>query len=194
MISMTVAKRTDFRLAFTFVVVASAVGASREVRGEVPGPEALRAKLIVHGRTSTAVDIPIRKTGQEIPRTYAGEKVARTAGFEFYVSEHFALKTNLPEERARHILEISELGHPHWVALIGADVPDPQTRMLITYADNVESLRQAMSATWAWGLPEAGSAAGSPRTRIVRPTTIRAARCSTTSAHWCCTKTCTCSR
>ena len=126
---------------------------------EVPPPEAVEARIIVNGRTSTAVEIPVVKVGQEIPATYAGDQIAAVPGFEFYVSEHFALRSSLGDEHARRVLEISELAHPHWVALIGAEPPDPARRMFLTYGKNPEELHRAMVADLGMG-PLGGFAGG----------------------------------
>ncbi|MFM8253072.1 MAG: hypothetical protein ACKOBW_15875 [Planctomycetota bacterium] len=130
-----------------------------QLYAQVPAPSELRARLVVNGRTTTAADIPIVKIGQQIPRTYAGDRIANTPGFDFYVSEHFALKSNMDEEYSRNVLRISELAHPHWVAHIGAAPPDPELRMYITFANNTDKLREAMVSDLGQG-PAGGFGGG----------------------------------
>jgi len=143
---------------FASIVVAVTASVAA-VRAEVPSPAQLRATIVVSGHTSTAVEIPIVKVGQRIPRTYAGDRIANVPGFDFWVSEHFALRTNMGEGYARLMLEVSELAHPHWVALVGADVPDPDLRMFLTCADDTDDLHRAIVADLGMG-PLGGFAGG----------------------------------
>lgn len=132
------------------------LGAIGSVTGAaVPPPSATPAKLIVNGNTSTAVDIKVVKVGQEVPDTYSGKQFAPTKGFEFYVSEHYALKSQMGDAFSRHVLEISELAYPHWVELTGLEPPSPNRRMAIIYAKNRNELNRAMKddihTTWTGG-------------------------------------------
>jgi hypothetical protein len=151
--------RTKIALtAFIWFVSVELIGLL-QLHAEVPAPSELRVRLVVNGRTTTAADIPIVKIGQQIPRTYAGDRIANTPGFDFYVSEHFALKSNMDEEYSRNVLRVSELAHPHWVAHIGAAPPDPELRMYITFANNTEKLREAMVSDLGQG-PAGGFGGG----------------------------------
>ncbi len=119
----------------------------------VPPPSETPAKIIVSGFTSTAVDIKIVKVGQELPKTYADRIVGNTSGFEWYVSEHYALKSQMDEGFSRMILEVSELALPHWEALTGLELPDQDTtRMLIVYANSAPEIVRAIQGdlgfTW----------------------------------------------
>jgi hypothetical protein len=125
------------------------VGAA--TRGEVPPPSATPAKIIVSGHTSTAVEIKVVKVGQQIPKTYAGKLIHHTPGFEFYVSQHYALKSNRGDDYSKMILEISELAYPHWVALVGAEPPDPDLRMYFVCANNSDKMIQAMQSDVGMG-------------------------------------------
>ena len=51
--------------------------------------------MVVSGRISTLVKAPIVNVGQTIPETYSGNQVRNTEGFSWWVSQHFALKTDL---------------------------------------------------------------------------------------------------
>ena len=129
------------------------------LHAEVPPPSATPARIVVSGHTSTAVEIKTAKVGQEIPQTYAGTQIHNTPGFEFYVSQHYALKSNMGDDYSRHILEISELAYPHWVAMVGAEPPDPATRMYLTYAKNKKQLHDAMVSDVGMG-PAGGFGGG----------------------------------
>ncbi len=118
--------------------------ATSTVASAVPPPSEIPAKIIVHGRTATAVDIPIVKVGQNIPRTYSAGRINNTPGFEFYVSEHFALKTSMDEAFSREKLTLAELAYPFGVSIVGAEPPDPGIRMYMVYANSVKQLQQAM--------------------------------------------------
>ena len=126
------------------VVLAAVVLCSGSVFAAAPAPSATPAKIVVNGRTSTAADIRIVKVGQEIPKTYAGERAKNTPGFEWYVSEHYALKSNMDDEFSRHVLAISELAYPHWVEMTGAEPPEPDTRMYIVYGSSAQEMVKAM--------------------------------------------------
>lgn len=124
-------------------------------RAAVPPPAQTPAKIIVNGNTSTAIDIKIVKVGQEVPDTYSGVLLAPTKGFDFYVSEHYALKSQMGDAFSRHILEISELAYPHWVEMTGVAPPDSNKRMAIIYAKDRNELNRAMlddiRTTWNGG-------------------------------------------
>lgn len=110
----------------------------------VPPPSETPARVVVSGRTTTAIDIAVVKVDQEIPETYAGEKAHNTAGFAWYVSEHYALKSDMGDDFSREMLEISELAYPQWVALTGLEPPDPAKRMYIVYGSSRERMAEAM--------------------------------------------------
>ncbi len=120
-------------------------------RGEIPPPSATPAKIVVSGPTSTAVDIKIVKVGQQIPRTYAGRQIHNTPGFQFYVSQHYALKSSRDENYSKMILEVAELAYPHWVALVGAEPPDPDTRMYFVCAQSGGQMIEAMKSDVGMG-------------------------------------------
>ena len=128
---------------FLFLGVAS--------HGEVPPPSATPAKIVVSGPTSTAIDIKIVKVDQQIPKTYAGKLIHNTPGFQFYVSQHYALKSSRDENYSRMMLEVAELAYPHWVALVGAEPPDPDTRMYFVCASDGTQMIEAMKSDVGMG-------------------------------------------
>ena len=71
----------------------------------VPSPSALRARVAVCGRTSTAIDVPIAACGTSVPPTFTGTKIGNSEGFSWWVSQHYALRTDYAEARARHLLD-----------------------------------------------------------------------------------------
>ena len=131
-----------------------AIGFAWSAKAEVPPPAETPAQIIVSGRTSTAVDIKIVKVGQEVPLTTAGKQMANTPNFEWYVSQHYALKSSMDEKFSREVLEISELALPHWMELTGLEPPDQETtRMPIVYARNRQEIdtavRTDINSFWA---------------------------------------------
>jgi hypothetical protein len=112
--------------------------------GDVPPPSETPATVVVSGLTTTALEIVVVKVGQEIPDTYAAGKSANTEGFDWYVSQHYALKSNMGDDFSREMLEISELAYPQWVALTGLRPPNPNKRMCIVYGSDRQHMAQAM--------------------------------------------------
>ena len=110
----------------------------------VPAPAETPVHIVVSGRTSTMVSISIVKTGQEVPPNFSDGKVANTPGFEWYVSRHFACKTDMGESWARQCLTWSELAWPHAAAVMGGR-PDglDSRRMVMVYGKSLSTMRDA---------------------------------------------------
>ena len=116
----------------------------------IPTPAETPAKVIVNGRTSTAQSILIRDLGDRIPPTFSGDRLKNTEGFTWYVSQHYALNTDFPAERANHYLTLLELAYPHLVEMFGREPTGiDQKRMAIVYAKEKQTLAQAMATRWA---------------------------------------------
>src|SRR5579862_5219468 len=111
----------------------------------VPSPSQTPAVVIVSGHTSTAVNIVVRKVGSQIPKTYAGDKIHSTPGFDFYVSRHYALQSNMGDAYSENALVVAELAYPHWVDLVGAEPPDPDTRMYFVYASTADLMKKVIA-------------------------------------------------
>ncbi len=113
---------------------------------EVPPPSQTPCKVIVHGRTSTLDSIVVKKVGQNVPRIYRGPHVCKnSAGFDWYVSQHFALKSNVGDELAREFLVLAELAYPHYVEVIGQEPPGiEETRLAMVHATNLDTLQKAV--------------------------------------------------
>jgi hypothetical protein len=113
----------------------------------VPTPAETPAKVIVNGRSSTAQSILIRDLGERIPPTFSADRLKNTEGFTWYVSQHYALKTDFPTERAKHYLTLLELAYPHLVQMFGREPTGiDQKRMAIVYAKDKQTLAQALSS------------------------------------------------
>jgi hypothetical protein len=113
----------------------------------IPTPAETPAKVIVNGRSSTAQSILIRDLGDRIPPTFSADRLKNTEGFTWYVSQHYALKTNFPAERAQHYLTLLELAYPHLVQVFGREPTGiDQKRMAIVYAKSRETLAQALAS------------------------------------------------
>lgn len=110
----------------------------------VPAPEETPVKLVVSGRTSTLLSISIVKAGQEIPPNFSNGKMRNTPGFEWYVSRHFACKTDMGESWARDCLIWAELAYPHAVWVMGGE-PEGigRRRMVFVYGKSLETMRDA---------------------------------------------------
>lgn len=119
---------------------------------EVPAPEQTPAQVIVSGRSSTLKDVTIVPAGDQIPKTFSGKRVKNTPGFSWWVSRHYALKTDYPEKKARAYLTLLELAYPHYVELFGrepAGIKD--MRMTVVYASSLDQLKKAFASD---GLPQ----------------------------------------
>ncbi len=121
----------------------------------VPPPSALPAQVTLSGRTSSAVDVPIAACGISIPATFTGDRIGNCEGFSWWVSQHYALRTDYPEARARHLLTLLELAYPHYVELFGAEPEGiADKRLAVCYASSKESLDKALRSdgiVWNFG-------------------------------------------
>ncbi|MDD5706484.1 MAG: hypothetical protein PHR35_11200 [Kiritimatiellae bacterium] len=127
-------------------VVAGLPIVARDVRdGTVPEPAALRAEVHVSGRTSFLTALEIARTGKTIPRTFSRHLLGNTEGFDWYVSRHFALKTDLPEPQASEALALLEMAYPHLEAIFGQPIAALlDRRMALVFASSRSALERAM--------------------------------------------------
>jgi len=110
----------------------------------VPPPSETPAKVIVNGRTSTAVDITIVNVGQQLPKTFSAPKVKSIPGYTWYVSQHFALRSEVDEKQSRDYLTMAELAYPHCVWIFGgAPAGSDTTRIALSFSRNLERLKKA---------------------------------------------------
>jgi hypothetical protein len=125
---------------------------SSATAAEAPPPDRMAADIVVSGRTSTVRNVETAACGNTIPQTFSGNSVKNTPGFSWWVSKHWALKTDYPEEKARFYLALLEMAYPHYVELFGREIPGiGEKRMAVCYASSKERLQKAMKsdgATW----------------------------------------------
>lgn len=111
----------------------------------IPSPSSMTANVVTHGRVSTVKQVDVVYVGKQIPFTFSDGKVANSIGFEWYVSKHFALKTDYPAAKAKFFLELLELSYPYYVDLFGMEPANiGQQRIASTYATSNDVLRDAM--------------------------------------------------
>ena len=111
----------------------------------VPSPDETPVEVAVSGRTSTLKSIKIVKVGHHIPKTFSRDLLRNTPGFAWYVSRHFALKTDVPDKAARRYLALLELAYPHYVAAFGQTLHDfRDRRMACIYGSSKARLDVAM--------------------------------------------------
>lgn len=124
----------------------------------VPTPAQTPARVVVSGRTSTVKDVKIVAVGSQVPRTFSGDRVKNTPGFAWYVSQHYALKTDYPEATARSYLTLLELAYPHYLELFGREPAGMQDRrMAVVYASSAGQLKKALAADGiAWNFNGGG--------------------------------------
>ncbi len=121
----------------------------------VPTPAATPAEVVVSGRTSTLKAIAIENVGQNIPATFSNDRLKNAEGFNWFVSQHYALQTDYDAGRAKHYLTLLELAYPHYVELFGREIAGiDQKRMAVIYGSSTDSLKAVLAAdgiSWDFG-------------------------------------------
>ncbi|WMN60025.1 hypothetical protein NI389_00935 [Pseudoalteromonas xiamenensis] len=118
---------------------------SNETMLSVPTPKQMNADITVAGRVSTLNHIDIQYLGKTIPYTYSEGKITNSRGYNWWVSKHFALKSDLPEEKVKLYLELLELSYPHYVALFGAEPSNiDNQRIAVVYGSTRARVKEAM--------------------------------------------------
>jgi hypothetical protein len=127
---------------------------------DVPPPAQTPCEVIVSGHTSTLRSIVIKKVGQNVPKIFHGENTGcNSTGFDWYVSQHYALKANIGDDLAREFLTLAELAYPHYVEIIGAEPKNIETtRMAFIHAKDIETLQMAVVDDL--GMPWVGNGGG----------------------------------
>ncbi len=92
-----------------------------EVTQAIPSPAQMSVDIVASGRVSTLKHIDIVKVGKQIPYTYSDGKITNSPGFNWWVSKHFALKSDRPEDQVKLYLELLEMSYPHYKELFGAE-------------------------------------------------------------------------
>ena len=111
----------------------------------IPKPTEMDASIEVDGRLSKLVSMDIQHVGKTIPYTYSQNKIGNSPGYEWWVSKHFAIKSDLPEKKVKLYLELLELSYPHYVSLFGAEpVNIENQRIAVVYGASRESIKESM--------------------------------------------------
>lgn len=111
----------------------------------VPIPEETPVEVVVSGRTSTLKRIKVVNVGNLIPVTFSNNMVRNTPGFRWFVSQHYALKTDFSTKEATEYLTMLELAYPHYIELFGKEIPElRERRMACVYGKTRETLIEAM--------------------------------------------------
>ncbi|MFT4929992.1 MAG: hypothetical protein ACI8WB_006127, partial [Phenylobacterium sp.] len=87
----------------------------------IPTPSELNVDIVATGRVSTLKHIDIVNVGKQIPYTYSDGKITNSPGFNWWVSKHFALKSDRPTDQVKLYLELLEMSYPHYIELFGAE-------------------------------------------------------------------------
>ncbi|MHC4503049.1 MAG: PA14 domain-containing protein [Planctomycetota bacterium] len=123
------------------------VAAGGAALAAIPPPSETPARVLVSGRTSTAIDVKVVHVGQRIPKTYSGGKIKNTPGFSWWVSRHYAFKTDFDDRGARRYLTLLELAYPHYVELFGTELDGiGEKRMAVVYGSSRAQMEKAMAS------------------------------------------------
>ena len=115
----------------------TAQGSLIPVASVIPHPSTMSVDVTASGRVSTLNSIEVVKIGKNIPYTYSSGRVNNTPGFDWYVSKHFALKSNRPEDQVLLYMELLESSFPHYIELFGMTPPDMENkRMAAVYGSS----------------------------------------------------------
>lgn len=116
-----------------------------QANNSIPTPNEMKAEIRVAGRLSTLLQMDIRKLGRQIPYTYSAGKISNSPGYEWWVSKHFAIKSDLPECKVKLYLELLEMSYPHYVELFGAEPANIEhQRIAVVYGKSRVSTRNTM--------------------------------------------------
>ncbi|MCB9880112.1 MAG: hypothetical protein H6835_21165, partial [Planctomycetes bacterium] len=117
---------------------------------QVPPPAETPARVIVCGRSTTLVEVVVVAVGDQVPATYS-PSVGNTPGMTWYVSQHYALKTDRDAATARRYLEYSELAWPLQVEIVGRAPPDQdRLRMPLVMGSSLERMFDAIETDGGW--------------------------------------------
>ncbi|WP_419148332.1 hypothetical protein [Pseudoalteromonas 'SMAR'] len=123
----------------------SGCGITATKPSSIPSPLQMRADVQVSGRVSTLNHIDIQHLGKRIPATFSDGKIHNSRGYDWWISKHFALKSDLPERKVRLYLELLEMSYPHYVELFGkAPAGIDKKRIAVVYGSSRERTREAM--------------------------------------------------
>ncbi len=116
-----------------------------ESRATLPSPAEQRLELAVAGRTSTLLHLDVACVGHTIPRTFSRNLIGNTSGFNWYVTRHFAIKSDMPAAQVSESLALLEMALPHLETLFGASHHAlAGRRMAFVFAADRDALIRAM--------------------------------------------------
>lgn len=111
----------------------------------IPEPSEMMVDIDVNGRVSTLKHIDIKHVGKQIPYTYSDGKIANSPSYEWWVSKHFAIKSDLPFAKVKLYLELLEMSYPHYVELFGKQPPNiERQRIAVVYGSSRAKVKDAM--------------------------------------------------
>ncbi len=128
------------------VSILARAGLSDDVAPGIPASADMKAEIVVSGHVSTEKNIEVVNVGTNIPYTYALQPCAVVEGFTGYVSKHFFLRTDYPEDRARFMLELLELAYPYYIEAFGAPPEIESRRIACAYGASYQATTKAMLA------------------------------------------------
>lgn len=116
-------------------------------KAQIPPPAEMSVTVETSGRTSVLKSVDIAEiTSQAIPDTFSDSLIHNSSGFIWYVSRHFAVKTNLPRNDAAEALALLETAWPQYTAVFGRTPPGMDFRRLaVVLASDRNSLERAMT-------------------------------------------------
>ena len=113
-----------------------------------PPPQRMAADIgIVKGAsTSRAMAIDVaRLTGAEAPRTYSGDLIGPYPGYNWFVSRHYAILSDMDDASVRDALALLELAWPHYVRTFQWRPPASEThRQAIVLASSRSALEDCL--------------------------------------------------
>lgn len=114
----------------------------------VPEPSAMKADVIVHGRTVTLKDVEIIKyTGPDVPKTFAENKFKNLPGYTMYVSKHYVFRSDIDEVKSVDYLTMLELAYPLHIWIVGAEPAEIDSKRIpVSYSKSMEELIDATKA------------------------------------------------
>ncbi|WP_440056000.1 hypothetical protein ACSLBF_07590 [Pseudoalteromonas sp. T1lg65] len=132
-------------LVFVLLFFLTACQSTKSQQNTIPSPLELKADITVSGRVSTLNHIDIVHVGKTIPDTFSEGKISNSRGYNWWVSKHFALKSDFPEHKVRLYLELLEMSYPHYVELFGmAPANIDKKRIAVVYGSSRSRTREAM--------------------------------------------------
>ncbi|OCQ22691.1 hypothetical protein A7985_01655 [Pseudoalteromonas luteoviolacea] len=137
--------KTCLGLCFATLLSGCAMTSATKPVPSIKSPAQMQVDIDVSGRVSTLNHIDIQFVGKQIPRTFSDGKITNSRGYNWWVSKHFALKSDLPEDKVYLYLELLEMSYPHYVELFGMEPSNIENqRIAVVYGSSRDRVREAM--------------------------------------------------